>query len=301
MSRILAALAVLLACGTAATCLADTVSDPVTITPLLSGSGKVMLQLQAGPSGAPDGFALWWMTRTDFIANGSQWGSAPPPATDFATFNGTPTLNTSNGTITSFLLAPNQKILVEVGDLVDETGVAANEPGELNYGDQYVITGFSIAGTGHSELAPTVQTETKTPTDCAFTQGYWKNHPGAWPVGSLTLGTVTYSKTQLLAILGQPAVGNGLISLAKQLIATKLNLLNGAQGLVIAYTVTSADQLIGNLVPAPVGTGFIDPSLTSPLTERLDSFNNEMEANQQCGGSTPAKPTSWGTLKTRYR
>ncbi len=300
MARILAALTVLLAFGMVATCLADTVSDPVTVTPMLSGTGKVMLQLQAGPSGAPDGFALWWMTRTAFVASGGQWGTSPPPATDFATFNGTPTLNTLNGTITTFLLAPNQKILVEVGDLTDETGVAANDPGELNYGDQYVITGFSIAGAGHSELAPTVQCQTKTPTECAFTQGYWKNHPGAWPVGSLTLGTVTYTKTQLLAILGQPAVGNGLVSLAKQLIAAKLNILNGASSLLIADRIAAVDQMIGSLVPAPLGTGFLAPSLTSTLTERLDDFNNEMESLQQCS-STPAKATSWGTLKTRYR
>src|SRR5689334_10028024 len=27
--------------------------------------------------------------------------------------------------------------------------------------------------------------------ECAFTQGYWKNHPDAWPVSSLTLGGVS--------------------------------------------------------------------------------------------------------------
>lgn len=31
--------------------------------------------------------------------------------------------------------------------------------------------------------------------------GYWKNHPEAWPVSSLKLGTVSYTKTQLLQIL----------------------------------------------------------------------------------------------------
>jgi hypothetical protein len=40
--------------------------------------------------------------------------------------------------------------------------------------------------------------------NCTFTQGYWKTHPTAWPVLSLTLGTVSYTQAQLLAILGQP-------------------------------------------------------------------------------------------------
>src|SRR5687767_5945628 len=55
--------------------------------------------------------------------------------------------------------------------------------------------------------------------DCTFTQGFWKNHPEDWPVDELTLGNVTYSKDELLAIFGEPVSGNGLISLAHQLIA----------------------------------------------------------------------------------
>ena len=46
----------------------------------------------------------------------------------------------------------------------------------------------------------------------------------------LTLGTVTYSQAQLLAIFNTPVRGNGLISLAHQLIAAKLNILAGANG-----------------------------------------------------------------------
>src|SRR5262245_44270594 len=44
--------------------------------------------------------------------------------------------------------------------------------------------------------------------ECVFTQGYWKNHPDAWPVETLTLGTVTYTKDQLLSIFHTPVAGN---------------------------------------------------------------------------------------------
>src|SRR5678810_970304 len=47
--------------------------------------------------------------------------------------------------------------------------------------------------------------------DCTLTQGYWKNHPDAWPVSSLKLGTHTYTKDELIAILKTPVMGNGLI------------------------------------------------------------------------------------------
>jgi hypothetical protein len=112
-------------------------------------------------------------------------------------------------------------------------------------------------------------------TGCTFTQGYWKNHPNAWPVVELTLGTVTYSKDQLLSILHQPVRGNGLVALARQLIAAKLNEANGAmvpQG--IAEAINASDELIDNLIVPPIGDGHLHPSLTSDLVEILDLYNN---------------------------
>src|ERR1043165_3879889 len=69
--------------------------------------------------------------------------------------------------------------------------------------------------------------------DCTLTQGYWKNHPDAWPVASLKLGSVTYTKVELIAILKTPVRGNGLIALAHQLIAAKLNIKAGASASAI--------------------------------------------------------------------
>ncbi len=108
---------------------------------------------------------------------------------------------------------------------------------------------------------------------CTLTQGYWKNHENNWPVTVLTLGTITYTQEQLLAVLGQEATGNGLVTLAHQLIAAKLNIANGADPSAISATITAADALIdGNLVP-PIGLGFLAPSLTSALTDTLAKYN----------------------------
>src|SRR5262249_27465523 len=35
------------------------------------------------------------------------------------------------------------------------------------------------------------------------TPGYWKNHPDAWPVSSITVGGVTYTKDQAISWLGK--------------------------------------------------------------------------------------------------
>lgn len=121
--------------------------------------------------------------------------------------------------------------------------------------------------------------------DCTRTQGYWKNHEEAWPVSSLTLGTVVYSQAQLLAIFNQPVQGNGLIALAHQLIAAKLNIASGADSTLIAGAIADADALIGGLIVPPVGTGYLPPSSTSALNDELDEFNNTSDDN--CAGDTP--------------
>jgi hypothetical protein len=106
---------------------------------------------------------------------------------------------------------------------------------------------------------------------CTFTLGYWMNHPDAWPVSSLTLGTVSYTKAQLLSILSAAPAGNGLIQLARQLIAAKLNVASGASPAPSA--IASADALIGSKVVPPVGNGFLSPGATSTLIGQLNDFN----------------------------
>jgi hypothetical protein len=99
-------------------------------------------------------------------------------------------------------------------------------------------------------------------------------------VTSLTLGTVSYTDLQIQSILDTP--GNGLVALAHQLIAAKLNVANGADDSAIAGAIVAADALIGGLVVPPVGTGTLAPSATSTLTSTLDSFNQGVIGPGHC-------------------
>src|SRR5262245_61381251 len=68
---------------------------------------------------------------------------------------------------------------------------------------------------------------------CPLSQGYWKNHPGVWPLRSLVLGNATnpdhtYTQGELLALLQTAARGDASVILADQLIAAKLNVANGS-------------------------------------------------------------------------
>lgn len=277
--------------------------DPPTVTTVARGHGKIVLDVTAGPSGAPHGFAMYWMTYQDYEDYGSVWPDLLSyPTLRWAFFTGQPTLNTFD-LYDSFILGPNQTIRVEIGDLADETGVNTNMPEELVEGTWYVLCTFAIGGqtstrSDYSENADA--TLTLQGSNCTYTQGYWKNHEEAWPVNSLTLGTVNYTKAQLLSILGQPVQGNGLVSMARQLIAAKLNIANGASPAAIASTISAADAQIGSLVVPPVGSGHLSPGSTSSKTQALDNWNNGITGPGHCG-ETPAAPTSWGRLKSLYR
>jgi hypothetical protein len=122
---------------------------------------------------------------------------------------------------------------------------------------------------------------------CTLTQGFWKNHPSAWPVSSLQLGTVTYTQAQLIAILKQPVKGNGLVSLAHQLIAAKLNVASGTSTPAILNTIASADAMIGGLVVPPVGSGSLSTSSVGSLVTALDQFNQGLAGPTHCGSDVP--------------
>jgi hypothetical protein len=87
-------------------------------------------------------------------------------------------------------------------------------------------------------------TATPTPLVCPQGQGYWKNHPDAWPVNMLALGSQTYTKTELLRILNTPVGGDASLILADQLIAAKLNIANGTNGTPVSSTIADADAVL---------------------------------------------------------
>ena len=266
-----------------------------------AGFFRIDLDVTAGASGAPNGFTIEWMKKADYLATG--WPADEyDPTVAVCDFTGTPTLNPDPRSAT-FALSPDGAIQVQMGDLLDESGVYGDyldllTPGE--YAFRVWAEGNGAPGSG-SAPSLTIFASTSNP-EC--TQGFWKNHPGTWPPGCLPmlLGTVSYTQAQLLAIFGQPVGGNGLISLAHQLIATKLNICNGSNPTNIAATVASADALIGGLVVPPVGGGFLAPGATSGLTNTLDDYNNGIIPGVvPCPGSTRTTTSTWGKVKSMYR
>ena len=173
---------------------------------------------------------------------------------------------------------------------------------------------YSVAGTFVILAAANTDTATFTaevncecPTsDCYLTPGYWKNHD--WPVDELTVGGVTSSRDELLAILWEPVRGDATIILAHHLIAAKLNVAAGADG-SINDAIDAADEY---LLTHPVGSkphGAAKQQGTA-LKDELAAYNE-----QGCPGEDKAafagdavqdqqnsvETRTWSGLKNTYR
>jgi hypothetical protein len=102
------------------------------------------------------------------------------------------------------------------------------------------------------------------------------NHPENWPVGSLTLGGVSYTKAQALDILKRATKGDKTYSLAAQLIAAKLNIALGNVWSCIAEDVAASDEWLED---HPIGSKPNTTAWNAIADEHnmLDSYNNGHE------------------------
>jgi hypothetical protein len=270
--------------------------DAPTLSCYSATAASITLTVTAGASGAPAGFSVQWMLKSEYDAYGWPATSEPDvthPSFCKASFSGVPGAS-------QFNLGPNASVQVTLGDvLFDQVGASSpceNQP--LLCSEDYVFRAFAHnvpMGAGKSAFSANQVCSTLECSNsgggCTYTQGYWKTHgpiptgnnTNQWDVTSLTLGTVSYTDLQLLQIFNTPAGGNGLLTLAHQLIAAKLNIANGADDADIAATIVAADALIGGLVIPPVGSGSLTPAATSALTTALTDFNEGKTGPGHCG------------------
>lgn len=244
----------------------------------------------AGGTGLPAGFSIQWMTAADYAANGDAWYLSEDPRLCKASFSG-------NAHLSRYNLAAGECAAVNIGELLFDNGASTNCPDALECDTDYVFRAFGHATSTYNRsdftgnrTCSTLSCSDLPPGECTYTQGYWKTHGpvptgnnlNEWPVTSLTLGTVAYTDLQLQSIFDTPAAGNGLIVLAHQLIAAKLNVANGADGTDVAASIAAADALIGGLVVPPVGSGSLAPSATSELVTALTNYNEGATGPGHC-------------------
>src|SRR5262249_48542856 len=153
--------------------------DPPTISVVDVGYYRITLLVQAGPSGAPNGFGVDWMTKSDYEAYGWPTDEGGNGYNQYCDFTGAPTLNTAGGD--HFQLGPNESVQIQLGDLFDETGMYATYTNGLPAGTDYVIRVHAEGDDvrPESDFSSNVNVGTAR-AEC--TQGFWQNHPEVWPM-----------------------------------------------------------------------------------------------------------------------
>lgn len=123
--------------------------------------------------------------------------------------------------------------------------------------------------------------------------GYWKNHPNAWPVNSITIGNSLYTPGEAIEIMEQPVKGDKTYTMFDALVAAKLNVENGCcPPCEIRQLIKEADQW---MIDHPLGNeekrsvearddawqkettncyGCIKYHSGEFIYEKLDAFNN---------------------------
>lgn len=153
-------------------------------------------------------------------------------------------------------------------DTLDSDGVP---DGYGNSGAVVTLTENADANTDFGFYVPPVaQPGTGTP-------GYWKNQPEAWPVASITVGGVTYTRDEAIGWLEK--VGKDrTITMFSSLVPAKLNVLIGNDDSCVASTIAAADNWMTTY--GPVGSSVHAASFAwkvgEPLHRLLDNYNNGM-------------------------
>jgi len=145
-------------------------------------------------------------------------------------------------------------------------------------------TATHVPPTAPATTAPL--TATSESQGCVYGLGYWRSHPGAWPVQALTLGNETYTQAELLDLLNELNDGDASLILAQQLIAAELNIASGIDNSAIASTVDAARVWLahrGGKLPYGVNPGSPEGQQAVRLADVLDQYNN---------GNLPGGPAS---------
>ncbi|HEY2150688.1 MAG TPA: SdrD B-like domain-containing protein [Vicinamibacterales bacterium] len=106
------------------------------------------------------------------------------------------------------------------------------------------------------------------------TPGYWKNHPEAWPVGSIMVGNVTYTKAQAISLLGKTGKDK-TITMFQSLVSAMLSVMVGNDGSCISAAIMEGNKwLMANPVGSNVAGGSAAWTSGDPIHITLDAYDN---------------------------
>jgi hypothetical protein len=136
---------------------------------------------------------------------------------------------------------------------------------------------------------PPVINLTPTPEkNCTYPAAYWKNHPEAWLAENILIGNLTYTKGEAIDVL-ETDTEDIPTNVLKQLFATILNILKGADPSRIENTVVTTIDWLGKHSPGDQ-LSETDQLAGLALVDVLEKYNGGQTGPQLCSDA-PRTPT----------
>jgi hypothetical protein len=107
------------------------------------------------------------------------------------------------------------------------------------------------------------------------TTGYWKNHAEAWPVNSITVGGISYTKDAAITLLGN--IGRDKTTLMfSSIVSAKLSAMIGNYSVCVDGAIGEGDDWMATY--GPIGKNVLASSpawvIGEPIQIQLDNYNN---------------------------
>lgn len=119
--------------------------------------------------------------------------------------------------------------------------------------------------------------EAATPPVGTGTPGYWKTHPEAWPVNTITVGGQVYDKAAALYVLHNGQDKDKSVTMFASLVSAMLNVANGTDASCVASAIATGDAWMAGRQP---GSNVKASSKAwkdgEPTHRHLDNYNNGM-------------------------
>jgi hypothetical protein len=130
--------------------------------------------------------------------------------------------------------------------------------------------------------------------------GYWKNHPDAWPVDAITIGSIDYSQEDAIALMQTPVQGDKSLTLFKAVVAATLNVEAGCPApCELQDCLDAARTLLTRCEEGPVGSNWRANTETwqelgEPLYECLEASYRDgdpcLPDSDPCPAPNPCPP-----------
>jgi hypothetical protein len=191
-----------------------------------------------------------------------------------------------------YLPPPGTTYTISVQRPPDTTASPDNNPSTTDLLDSDGVPDTSGNSVAHFTV-PETDTNGDSSTDFGFTAtsgftnpgtgtpGYWKNHPEAWPVSSVTVGGVSYTKQQAIDILNSSVTKDKRYTMFSSLVPALLNVKIGNDDSCVSEAIAAAQHWMTTYGPITDPAKAVAASsyawkVGEPTHRKMDNYNNGM-------------------------